>query len=467
MATWIAREGEIPEERMSYGLSETTTDDKLTSLTYTPYYYHPETEEETSFGSDKDVTISDSETITAYLEAKDKAIASGLSEEEASTQVAEQFKPVFGVSGTWHRAGSGGKAHIKDQAAQIKSQYREMKAACSNYSGAQYAACVQAVEAKIQQMSKAVGFSKGGMVSSKETKPMMNKTYGYANGGGIDLDAIANQALDAALGSEKPQPSQAAPATPDISADMPSLMDQDMPMSEDEMMTGDEDNLIERIISVLNEEEKQILDEALTMHPELIAILDKADAAIGGMGEFDGEGPVSGPGTETSDSIPARLSDGEFVFTAKAVKQIGVDKLRKMMAKAEEDYDSGMDVQESEQMTSMEEEGFAMGGLLDQARKEWSSLDSATAEYNQPMEMQVPVNVDGAGRQVPEGDTGILAQRDIDLTSQKQTAEAQRRASNTGLMSANPTQNAQAVENERMQEQATINQNAQEEEQMP
>ena len=34
-------------------------------------------------------------------------------------------------------------------------------------------------------------------------------------------------------------------------------------------------------------------------------------------------GVIEGPGTETSDSIPAMLSDGEFVFTAKAVKKAG------------------------------------------------------------------------------------------------------------------------------------------------
>ena len=31
-------------------------------------------------------------------------------------------------------------------------------------------------------------------------------------------------------------------------------------------------------------------------------------------------GEVNGPGTGTSDSVPARLSDGEFVLTAKAVR---------------------------------------------------------------------------------------------------------------------------------------------------
>ena len=34
-------------------------------------------------------------------------------------------------------------------------------------------------------------------------------------------------------------------------------------------------------------------------------------------------GAISGPGTETSDSIPAMLSDGEFVMNAKAVRGAG------------------------------------------------------------------------------------------------------------------------------------------------
>ncbi len=34
-------------------------------------------------------------------------------------------------------------------------------------------------------------------------------------------------------------------------------------------------------------------------------------------------GKIEGPGTETSDDIPAMLSDGEFVVNAKAVRGIG------------------------------------------------------------------------------------------------------------------------------------------------
>ena len=55
-----------------------------------------------------------------------------------------------------------------------------------------------------------------------------------------------------------------------------------------------------------------------------------------------GGGEVDGPGTGTSDSVPARLSDGEFVLTAKAVRgagsgdrDIGAARLYDMMAELE------------------------------------------------------------------------------------------------------------------------------------
>ena len=43
-------------------------------------------------------------------------------------------------------------------------------------------------------------------------------------------------------------------------------------------------------------------------------------------------GQVRGPGTSTSDSIPAWLSDGEFVMRAKAVKKYGLPKMHAMNA---------------------------------------------------------------------------------------------------------------------------------------
>ena len=132
----------------------------------------------------------------------------------------------------------------------------------------------------------------------------------------------------------------------DISLLEPMGMEDEMPMDEEEDMEeedyGDMDAIIDT--SALSEEEEKILDDAVDMHPELEAIIPKLVAT-----ESTDKGEVEGPGTGTSDSIPALLSDGEFVFTAKAVKNIGVDKLRRMMKKAEQDYDAGISSQQQQQ----------------------------------------------------------------------------------------------------------------------
>jgi hypothetical protein len=53
-------------------------------------------------------------------------------------------------------------------------------------------------------------------------------------------------------------------------------------------------------------------------------------AANGGPAEYPRKnGHINGPGTGTSDDIPAMLSDGEFVFTAKAVRNMGDGSRRK------------------------------------------------------------------------------------------------------------------------------------------
>ena len=111
--------------------------------------------------------------------------------------------------------------------------------------------------------------------------------------------------------------------------------------TEDDMDMGDMDAVVDT--SALSDEEEKVVDDAVEMFPELEAIIPKIVAT-----EFTDDGEVEGPGTGTSDSIPALLSDGEFVFTAKAVKHIGVDKLRKMMKDAEAAYDSGMRSQEAD-----------------------------------------------------------------------------------------------------------------------
>ena len=125
-----------------------------------------------------------------------------------------------------------------------------------------------------------------------------------------------------------------------------SLLEKPVGMDEEEDITDEDMEGMDAIIdtSALSQEEETLLDEAVEMHPELEAIIPKLVAT-----EFTDDGEVEGPGTGTSDSIPALLSDGEFVFTAKAVKHLGVDKLRKMMKDAEESYDAGVQMQEEQQ----------------------------------------------------------------------------------------------------------------------
>ena len=108
-----------------------------------------------------------------------------------------------------------------------------------------------------------------------------------------------------------------------------------------------EDNYTRFIMEeALSEEEEDMLTSKLEQDEELSMLFDKIiDVAQ----EFAGSGPVEGPGSGVSDSIPARLSDGEFVFTAKAVEEIGEDTLMSMMKDAEAAAD--------------ERQGLAEGGM--------------------------------------------------------------------------------------------------------
>ena len=150
---------------------------------------------------------------------------------------------------------------------------------------------------------------------------------------------------------------------------------QDMVMPDNMMMMNEEMDMPEVDVdvdtSMLSSDEEMILENAMQQFPELLNIIPKMLVATGGTKEFTGEGEVEGPGTGTSDSVPAMLSDGEFVITAKAVKQIGVDKLRKMMKKAEDDYDKDMNIQEEQQMESAPSDvmSAAYGGLLNNPYK--------------------------------------------------------------------------------------------------
>ena len=108
-----------------------------------------------------------------------------------------------------------------------------------------------------------------------------------------------------------------------------------------------EDEYLDFILDeALDNEEEDFLMDALQGNDRLSMIFDKViDVAQ----EFAGSGPVEGPGSGVSDSIPARLSDGEFVFTAKAVEEIGADNLMAMMKDAEMKADGRQDLAEGGQ----------------------------------------------------------------------------------------------------------------------
>ena len=112
-------------------------------------------------------------------------------------------------------------------------------------------------------------------------------------------------------------------------------MDELMPTADKDMVPDEEmeDNYMDFIIKeALTEEEEDMLLNKLQEDNELMMLFDKViDVAQ----EFAGSGPVEGPGSGVSDSIPARLSDGEFVMTAKSVDTLGSDNLQAMMDRAE------------------------------------------------------------------------------------------------------------------------------------
>jgi hypothetical protein len=171
---------------------------------------------------------------------------------------------------------------------------------------------------EIDELTKRLGLSKGGnpgIEALRKEAPEVVERMGYQEGGSMDDQMMMVMA-----------------------APMKSEME-----SDDNMEDGYTKFIMEEALS---EEEEDMLTSKLEQDEELSMLFDKIiDVAQ----EFAGSGPVEGPGSGVSDSIPARLSDGEFVFTAKAVEEIGEDALMSMMKEAEAAVD--------------ERQGFAIGGM--------------------------------------------------------------------------------------------------------
>ena len=183
----------------------------------------------------------------------------------------------------------------------------------------------------------------------------------------------------------------------EIDNQMSMLMGKQEP--EQEMLPDEEmeDNYIDFILDeALTEEEEDMLMSKLQQDEQLSMLFDKVVEVAS---EFAGSGPVEGPGSGVSDSIPARLSDGEFVFTAKAVEEIGADELMRMMKDAE--------------MRADERQGMANGGEMDEETVVVKGDD-------EPARQEIRVvkeTVDAAGRMVEDEDEiskGIKSQMMLD-----------------------------------------------------
>jgi hypothetical protein len=81
-----------------------------------------------------------------------------------------------------------------------------------------------------------------------------------------------------------------------------------------------------------NNAEQLLAQQAAAQNKNYQVAMNDKNAAFMNMGGIAGlaqggyprrNGQIDGPGTATSDSIPAMLSDGEFVMTAKAVRGAG------------------------------------------------------------------------------------------------------------------------------------------------
>ena len=131
-----------------------------------------------------------------------------------------------------------------------------------------------------------------------------------------------------------------------------------------------------------NEDEEDMLTSKLEQDEQLSMLFDKVLEVAS---EFAGSGPVEGPGSGVSDSIPARLSDGEFVFTAKATEEIGADELMRMMKDAEANADK--------------RQQMANGGEPEE--------ETMTRQTNEPNVQEIRVvkeTVDSAGRMMEDED---------------------------------------------------------------
>ncbi len=176
---------------------------------------------------------------------------------------------------------------------------------------------------------KKYAYTTEGIAQYKKDKERMGKAVGNFVEGDIDsqMDSMMDSGEEEVLADEKIMSDDqllTEPSPEDIEA----MQDSDPVM---------EDKYLDYVIKTsLTPEDEQYLLSALEDDDRLSELFDKVMITAG---EFTGSGIVEGPGSEVSDSIPARLSNGEFVITAKATEEIGPDVLEQLMSDAEGNAD--------------------------------------------------------------------------------------------------------------------------------
>lgn len=80
------------------------------------------------------------------------------------------------------------------------------------------------------------------------------------------------------------------------------------------------------LADVLGDDRYMELESAMAKFPVVREVAE--------MATYQADGYVEGQGGPTSDDVPARLSDGEYVFSAAAVQAIGLENLERMHEEA-------------------------------------------------------------------------------------------------------------------------------------
>ena len=162
---------------------------------------------------------------------------------------------------------------------------------------------------------------------------------------------------------------------------------EESPMVPDEQM---EEDYVDYVVEeTLSNQDRNYLIDALEKDDRLSEIFDQV---VESATEFTGSGTVEGPGTGRSDSIPARLSDGEFVFTAKATSEIGADELMRMMKDAEAQADERLQAQE--------------GGLIEEE-------ETVTMPVEKPQQQDIRVTKETVGSQAAMQEQSDLVDEEL------------------------------------------------------